>query len=113
MNSDMEKTIKNHVCLEFQQSQPIDQMILHEVAGTTWEVLDIMFQIKDKHFLKIEEYFSIFPIPIVKNVESLSATCFLLCYKFVFAAYSLLKKKLSKIWALILFKTNLNIFQQT
>lgn len=68
------------------QSQPKGQMIPHDIHCKPWEVTGVdTFQIKDKHFLCIEDYFIKFSF--IKYTDSLSAECLLACCTSVCADY--------------------------
>ena len=59
---------KNHIkscstCLHFQQTQPREKIIHHNIPGKPWEVIRAdMFTLNNKNFFCIVEYHSTFPI---------------------------------------------------
>ena len=82
--------------LDFQQSKPKDQMVQHEIPSRIWEEICMdIFQISDKCFLCIVDYFIMFPI--ITYEDCLSAGCLLVCCKSVFVGHSLPKKIVSDV----------------
>ena len=59
-NADIENIIKHcSTCLYFQQKQPKEQIIHHDVPGKLWEFIVIdMFPLYNKHYLYREGFFS-------------------------------------------------------
>ena len=92
MNYDKENAIKKcTICLEFQQAQPIGQIVPDGMPGKPLEVIEAdIFHLREKHFLYITDYFSKFPI--IRQANSLLAECVLACCKFIFAEHGLPKK---------------------
>ena len=73
INADIEKYIKQcPTCLEFQQIQPKENIIHHNIPLWPWEVggADV-FHFNNKNYLCVIDYNSKFPI--VKRLEELSA----------------------------------------
>ena len=64
INADIEKHIKNcATCLEFQQTQPKERIIHHEIALRPWEVFGAdVFHFNNKNYLCIVDYHSKFPV---------------------------------------------------
>ena len=64
INVDMEKYIKScATCLEFQQTQPKEKIIHHDIPLRLWEVLSAdVFHFNDKNYLCIVDYHSKFPM---------------------------------------------------
>ena len=76
VNNDIENYIKNcSTCLEFQQTQPMDKIIHHDIPIRPWDVLGVdIFQLNNKNYLCIVDYHSKFLA--VKKVEELSVDTF-------------------------------------
>ena len=72
INTNIEKHIKNcTTCLEFQQTQPKEKIILHVIPLRPWEVLRAdIFHFNNKNFLCLVDYHSKFPV--LKRLERLS-----------------------------------------
>ena len=73
INTDIEKYIKQcATCLEFQQMQPKEMSIHHDIPLRLWELVggDI-FHFNNKNYLCVVDYNSKFPV--VKRLEGLSA----------------------------------------
>ena len=94
INSDIENHIKNcTTCLEFQQMQPKEKIIHHEILLRPWEVLGIdIFQL-NKKYLCIVDYHSKFPV--IKRMEGLSAENLIVTMKVIFTEYSILCRLMS------------------
>ena len=73
INDDIENFIKNcTTCLTFQQTQPRDKMIHHDILKRLWDVIGAdMFTLNNKQYLCIVDYHS--KLPIIKKTEDLSA----------------------------------------
>ena len=91
----MKDNIKNcTICLTFQQTQPKDKMIHHDISIRPWDVIGVdIFTLNNKHYLYIVDYHSKFPI--IKKAEDLSADSLILTCKVVFAKYGMPKKIMS------------------
>ena len=85
MNSDIEKVVRNcFTCLEFQQTQPKEQIFQHEIPRKPWEVVGAdNFTLHNKNYLCIVDYHSEFPI-IKKKVEDLSTESLIVECKIIF-----------------------------
>ena len=64
INNDIENHAKNYnTCLEFQQTQPKEEIIHHDIPLRPWEVLGAdIFQLNNKTYLCIVDYHSKFPV---------------------------------------------------
>ena len=73
INNDIENHVKNcNTCLEFQQMQPKEKIIQHDIPLRPWDVLGAdIFQLNNKNYLCIVDYHSKFPV--IKRMEGLSA----------------------------------------
>ena len=69
INADIEKHIKScATCLEFQQMQPKEKIIHHNIPLRLWEVLGAdTFHFNNKNYLCIADYHNMFPV--VKRLE--------------------------------------------
>ena len=73
-------------CLEFQQMQPKEKIINHNIPLRPWEVLDTdIFHFNNKNYLCIIDCHSKFPM--VKGLEGLSAESLIATIKVIFAKY--------------------------
>ena len=82
------------MCLEFQQTQPKEKIILHDIPLRTWEVLGAdVFQFNNKNYLCIIDYHSKYPV--VKRMEGLSTENLITRAKVIFAEYGILCKFMS------------------
>ena len=82
INTDIEKHIKTVTRLEFQQTQPKEKIIHHEIPLRLWEVLGAdVFHFNNKNYLCIVDYHNKFPV--VKRMEGLSTepNCHGKCYQ--------------------------------
>ena len=81
MNTDNEKNIKNcSTCPDFQQTQPKERFIHHDIPGTLLEVIGVdMFTLNNKNYLSIVGYHSKFLI--IKKAEHLYADSLILACK--------------------------------
>ena len=88
-NVDIEKYIKNcATCLEYQQMQPKEKIIHHNIPLGPWEVLGIdIFHFNNKNYICIVDYHSEFPI--VKRLEGLSADSLITTTKVIFTEYGI------------------------
>ena len=70
----------------FQQTQPKDKMIQHDIPVKPWDVISVdMFHLNNKHYLCIVDYHSKFLI--IKKAEDLSADSLYEHVKFSLAEY--------------------------
>ena len=95
INDDIEAYIKHcATCLEFQQTQPKDKIIHHDIPLRPWEVVSTdVFHFKNKHYLCIVDINSKFPV--VKTLEGLSADSLINTVKIIFAEYGIPRKIMS------------------
>ena len=95
INADIEKYIKNcATCLKFQQTQPKEKIIHHDIPLRPWEVLSTdVFHFNNKNYLCIVDYHSKFPV--VKRLEGLSAESLITTIKVIFADYGIPQKLMS------------------
>ena len=95
INLDIKKYIKScATCLEFQQMQPKETIIHHDIPLRPWEVLGTdIFNFNNKNYLCIVDYHSKFPM--VKRLEGLSAESLITTIKVKFAKYGILHKLMS------------------
>ena len=77
INDDNENCIKNcTTCLTFQQTQPKDKVIHHDILAKPWEIIGAdMFTLNNKHYLCIIDYHS---KSLIKKTEDLSADILIL-----------------------------------
>ena len=94
IDDDIENYIKNcATCLTFQQTQPKDKVIHHDIPAGQREVIGTdMFTLNNKHYLCTIDYYSNFPV--IKKTD-LSADSLILACKVIFAEYGLPKKIMS------------------
>ena len=73
INADIKNYIKHcATCLEFQQTQPKEKIIHHDIPLRPWEVIGAdVFHFNNKNYLCIVDYHSKFPV--IKRLERLSA----------------------------------------
>ena len=95
INDDIENFIKScTTCLTFQQTQPKDKIIHHNIPVRPWDVIGAdMFTLDNKHYLYIVDYHSEFLI--IKKTKVLSADSLILTCKIIFAEYRVPKKIMS------------------
>ena len=75
----------------FQQTQPKDKMIHHDIPVRPWDITGKdMFTLNNKYYLCVVDYHSKFPI--IKKAEDLSADSLILTCKIIFADYGIPKK---------------------
>ena len=91
MYADIDNTIKDcSSCLVFQQTQPIDKLIPHELSGKPWEVIGAdLFSINNKNSFCSVDYLSKFSIE--KWAEKVIADKIIASCKVVFTEYWLPK----------------------
>ena len=89
INADIEAYIKVcATCLEFQQTQPKEKIMHHNIPLRPWEVISAdVFHFKNKHYLCIVDYNSKFPV--VKRLDGLSADNLINMVKTIFAEYGI------------------------
>ena len=76
------------MCLEFQQTQPKEKIIHHDIPLRPWEVLGAdVFQFNNKTYLCIIDIHSKFPV--VKRMEGLSTENLITTAKVTFAEYGI------------------------
>ena len=95
INTDIKKHIKNcTTCLEFQQIQPKEKILHHDIPLRTWEVLGAdVFHFINKNYLCIVDYHSKFPL--IKRLEGLSTENLIATAKVIFAEYGIPCKLMS------------------
>ena len=95
INADIEKYIKQcPMCLKFQQTQPKEWILHHNIPLRPWEVIGAdVFHFNNKNYLCIIDYNSKFPI--VKTLEGLSAENFTNAVKIIFMEYGIPQKIMS------------------
>ena len=66
INTDIKNHIKNcTTCLEFQQMQPKEKILHHDIPLRPWEVLGMdIFHFNNKNYLCIVDYHSKFPVQV-------------------------------------------------
>ena len=84
INNDIENHVKNcSTCLEFQQMQPKEKTIHHDIPMRPWDVIGAdAFQLNNKNYMCIVDYHSKFPV--IKRMEGLSAESLIAAVKVVF-----------------------------
>ena len=89
INTDIKKCIKSYnTCLEFQQMQPKEKTIHHDIPLRPWEVLGAdVFLFNNKNYLCIVDYHSKFPV--IKRMEGLSMESLITTIKIIFAEYGI------------------------
>ena len=95
INTDIEKHIKNcTTCLQFQQMQPKEKILHHDIPLRPWEVLGAdVFHFNNKNYLCIVDYHSKFPVII--RLEGLSTENLIATAKIIFAEYGIPCKLMS------------------
>ena len=95
INTDIENHMKNcNTCLEFQQMQPKEKTIHHDIPLRPWEVIGAdVFHFNNKNYLCIVYYHSKFPV--IKRIEGLSIENLTATTKVIFAEYGILHKLMS------------------
>ena len=74
------------MCLEFQQAQPKEKIIHHDIPLRPWEVIGAdVFHFNIKNYLCIVDYNSKFLV--IKRLEGLSAESLIRTVKIIFAEY--------------------------
>ena len=89
INTDIENHIKGgNTCLEFQQMQPKEKIIHHDIPLRPWEVLGAdIFHLNNKNYLYIIDYQSKFPV--IKRMEGLSTESLIVTIKVIFVEYGI------------------------
>ena len=89
INADMENFIKNcATCLQFQQTEPKEKIIHHDIPLRPWEVVSTdVFQFNNKNYLCIVDYYSKFLV--IKSLEGLSVENLINAVKIIFAKYGI------------------------
>ena len=95
INVDIEKYVKCcATCLKFQQMQPKEKIIHHDIPLRLWEVLGAdVFHFNNKNYLCIADYHGKFPM--VKRLEGLSAESLIAIIKVISAKYGIPCKLMS------------------
>ena len=95
INTDIEKHIKNcTTCLEFQQMQPKEKILHHNILLRPWEILGTnVFHFNNKNYLWIVDYHSQFPG--INRLEGLSTENLIATAKVIFAEYGIPCKLMS------------------
>ena len=89
INANIEKYIKQcATCLEFQQTQPKEKSIQHNIQLGPWEVVGVdIFNFNENNYLRVVDYKSKFPI--IKRLEGLSAENLINTIKIIFTEYGI------------------------
>ena len=95
INNDIENYVKKcSMCLEFQQIQPKEKTIHHDIPLRPWDVLGVdIFQLNNKNYLCIVDYHSKFLV--IKRMEGLSAGSLTATVQIIFAESSILRRLMS------------------
>ena len=95
INVDIEDYIKNCApCLEFQQMQPKEKIIHHDIPLRPWGVIGAdIFQFNNKNYSCIVDYNSKFPV--IKRLEGLSAENLINTIIIIFTKYGIPQKIMS------------------
>ena len=95
INTNIEKYIKQYTtCLEFQQMQPKEKIIHHEVPLRPWEAVGAdIFHFNNINYLCVLDYNSKFPI--VQKLQGLSAEHLINAVSAIFAEYGIPRKLMS------------------
>ena len=91
----IKKHIKNcTTCLEFQQMQPKEKIVHHDIPLRPWKVLGTdVFHFINKNYLCIVDYHSKFPV--IKRLKGLSTENLIATAKVIFAEYGIPCKLMS------------------
>ena len=77
-----------NTCLEFQQMQPKEKTVHHDMPLRPWEVLDEdIFHFNNKNYLCIIDYHSKFPV--IKRMNGLSTESLIVTTKVIFTEYGI------------------------
>ena len=95
INADIEKYIKQcPTCLEFQQTQPKEKIIYHEVPLRPWEAVGAdVFHFNNINYICVVDYNSKFPI--IRKLQGLSAEHLINAVSAIFAKYGIQQKLMS------------------
>ena len=95
INADIKNYIKHCAMhLEFQQMQPKEKIICHNIPLWPWEIIGAdVFHFTSKNYLCIVDYHSKFPV--TKTVERLSAESLVNTVKIIFTKYAIPQKLMS------------------
>ena len=95
INADIKNYIKHcAMCLEFQQMQPKEKIIHHNIPLRPWEVVSAnVFHFNNKNYLCIVDYHSKFPV--IKRLERLSAESLVNTVKIILTKYGIPPKIMS------------------
>ena len=95
INADIDNFIQIcPTCLHFQQTQPKEKIIHHNIPLNPWEVISAdVFHFNNKNYLCIIDYNSKFPV--VKKLEGLSVESLITTTKIIFAKYGNPQKVMS------------------
>ena len=90
MNADIENYIKQcATCLEFQQMQPKEKIIHHDIPHRPWEVVRAeIFHFNNVNYLCVVDYNSKFPI--VRRLQGLSVEHLINAVTAMFGEYGIL-----------------------
>ena len=81
-------------CLYFQQTQPKEKLINHDIPGKQWEVIGAdMFNLYNRKYLFIAHYHSKFPV--IRKTDDHSTDSLIPACKIIFSEYGLPKKIMS------------------
>ena len=97
IHTDIKVYIKHcATCPEFQQMQPKEKIIHHDIPLWPWEVVGAdVFHLKNKHYLCIVDYNSKFSV--IKRLECLSAVNLISTVKTIIAEYGIPQKIMSDV----------------
>ena len=85
-NEDNEDAVKNcSTCMEFQKTQPKNNIIPHDISGRPWRTIGATCYIKEQQVPLFLDYQSKFPK--VKWVKVKSTEHLITCFKIMFAEY--------------------------
>ena len=95
INADIKKYIKQcATCLEFQQMQPKEKIIHHEIPLRPWEAVGAdVFHFNNINYLCVVDYNSKFPI--VRKLQGLLAEHLINAVSSIFTEYGILQKLMS------------------
>ena len=95
INADKDNHIKCcNMCLEFQQTQPKEKIVHHNIPLRPWEVLGAdVFHFNNKNYLCIVDYHSKFPV--IRRMDALSTENLITATKIKFAEYGIPHKLMS------------------
>ena len=86
INSDIENHVKIVAYVEFQQMQPKEKTIHHDIPMKPWDVIGAdVFQLNSKNYICLVNYHSKFPV--IKQMNGLSADSLIAAVKVIFAEY--------------------------